>query len=198
MSTTLSVLFLLTFFIPCDGQRDVPPEHAVVQTAARKAAQPLPSTVRIERSADAAALKVDGREFSVICRIKSKSLSFATPQVTVRDGERVTISDTSVKSIEVAKKTDGEFQLPIARDVKQGSLIEVTALGVDDGRVMLDVAAELQGTSERDGDQGKSVRVNTLSGRFIETVKPGEKATAEFDGWSVEVEVEAAKPDTAN
>lgn len=196
MSTTLSVL-LLTFYMPLTEHRDVPPPQAVAQTAARKAAQPLPGTVRIERSADAAALTAGAREFSVLCRIKSASLSFATPRVMVRDGERVTISDTTVRSIEVGKKTDGEFQLSIARDVKEGTTIEVTALGVDDGRVMLDVAVELQGKSEKDGDHGKSVRVNTLKGRCIETVKPDAKATAEFDGWSVEIEVEAAKPDAA-
>ncbi len=195
MSTTLSALYLLTFFFPLGEHRDAPPPRAVAQPGGFKAARQLPSTIRIERSADAAALTAGAREFSVGCRIKSSSISFTAPLVTLRDGERVTISDTTVKSIEVANKTDNGFELPIGRDVKEGTTIEVTALGVDNGRVMLDVTVELQGKSEKGGNHGKSVRVNSLKGRFIDTVKTGEKASAEFDGWSVEVEVEAAKQD---
>lgn len=193
MSTTLAIVYLVSFFTPIGKAADAPPPDARIEPAAAKTPKSLPSSVRIARDRDAGTLGVAGREYRVRCRIASKSLSFSTPQITARDGERTTISDVAKRSFVVGHKTDGNSRLPVSRDVNEGTTIDLTAIGVDGDRVMVDVAIELQGASDRSGDDERSVQVNALKGRFIATSKLGANVKAEFEGWSAEIEIDAAE-----
>jgi len=68
---------------------------------------------------------------------------------------------------------------------------------VDEGSVLVDVAATLQSVKPvaRTGTSD-SLRVNTYIGRFMETLRIGEKCSASFgrkDIWTLEVEVEKGR-----
>jgi len=53
----------------------------------------LPTTTRITRSSDLSTLSPSDSTYRVTCKVACKTLSFHTPVITVRDGERVTMSD---------------------------------------------------------------------------------------------------------
>lgn len=129
------------------------------------------------------------------------TLSFHTPAITVRDGKRVSISDTSQTEHVIATRTDGDVTVPIARDLTEGSVFEVTVLAADQDTVLIDVAATLQsvGPVARAGT-GDSLRVNTLSGRFEETLRLGEESSASFgqnDVWALGVTVQQGRCSTS-
>lgn len=158
----------------------------------------LPSTTRITRTADLSTMSPSDAKFTVVCEIVSESLSFHTPQVTVRDGERLRLSDCSESDYTVAVLEDGDHALPITRKLVEGSVFELTVLSIDDEQVLVDVAATLQSVdSKPPQDAPQPIRVNTLQGRFIEPVRLGEKASATFgdsfgdkDGWSLQITVQ--------
>lgn len=193
MSTTLAIVYLVAFFGPLGKTADAPRTATRVDAAADKASKTLPSSVRIVRERDAGTLGVSGRDYRVRCRIASESLAFSTPQITVRDGERTTISDLAKRSFVVGHKTHDNARLPVSRDASEGTTFELTVLGVDGDRVVVDVAVELQSASNKDGNEERSVQVRSLKGRFIATAKLGASVKAEFGDWSAEVEIESAE-----
>ena len=153
----------------------------------------LPTSTRITRSSDLSTLSPSDSTYCVTCKFASDTISFHSPAITVRDGERVTIADTRQTEHVFATRNDGDVVMPIARDLTEGSVFEITVLAVDQDNVLVDVAATLQSVNPvaRAGTND-SLRVNMLSGRFMETLQLGEKSSASFgqkDVWSLEVTV---------
>lgn len=199
LAATAVVLFALAYV----GQFTTGTEHgasAVTSPATRGLR--LPTSTRITRASDLSALSPSDSTYRVTCKVTCDTLSFHTPVITVRDGERVTISDTSQTEHVIATRTDGDVTVPIARDLTQGSVFEITVLAVDQETVMIDVAATLQSVRPvaRAGT-GDSLRLNTLSGRFMETLRLGEKSSASFgqkDVWTLEVTVQQGRCSTSS
>jgi hypothetical protein len=194
LAPTAVVLFALAYV----GQLTTGTEHgasAVTSPATRGLR--LPTSTRITRSSDLSTLSPSDSRYRVTCKVACDTLSFHTPVITVRDGERVTISDTSQTEHVIATRTDGDVTVPIARDLTQGSLFEITVLAVDQDTALIDVAATLQSVKRvaRAGTSD-SLRVNTLSGRFMETSRLGSKASASFgqkEVWTLEVTVQPGR-----
>lgn len=199
LAATAVVLFALAYV----GQFTTGTEHgasAVTSPATRGLR--LPTSTRITRSSDLSTLTPSESTYRVTCKVTCDTLSFHTPVITVRDGERVTISDTSKTEHVIATRTDGDVTVPIARDLTQGSVFEITVLAVDQDTVMIDGSATLQSVrSVARAGTGDSLRVNTLSGRFMETLRLGEKSSASFgkkDAWTLEVTVQQDRFSTSS
>lgn len=195
LAATAVALFALAYV----GQFTTGTEHG--SSAATRGLR-LPTSTRITRSSDLSTLSPSDSTYRVTCKVTCDTLSFHTPVITVRDGERVTISDTSQTEHVIAIRTNGDVTVPIARDLTQGSVFEITVLAVDQNTVMIDVAATLQSVRRvaRAGT-GDSLRLNTLSGRFMETLRLGEKSSASFgqkDAWTLEVNVQQGRCSTSS
>jgi hypothetical protein len=132
------------------------------ETEAEKPAEkPLPASVRVTRQMEAATLAPAERQFVVACRVVGKddakrgggALSFSLPEITVRDGEKVTLEDAVTESHVVAYKSEAGRRLPITRPTKTGSVFEVTVIGVDDEQVVLDLTATFLGHPSFESDK---------------------------------------------
>jgi hypothetical protein len=138
------------------------------------------------------------RQYTVDCRIASdnpKELSFAVPKVTVRDGEKASISDTSQRPFAVAAKTECGVKKPITQAITEGTTIEMTVRSHGDDKAILDLTVELSSARDVPSENGQSVRVNFEKGRVIECVSLGKKVTTPMRGWSIEVVVKPVSDD---
>jgi len=138
------------------------------------------------------------RQYVIECRIASdnpKELSFAVPKVTVRDGVKASVSDTSQRPITVAVKTEGRIDTPVTQTITEGTTIEMTVRSHGDDKAILDLSVELCGANEAPCENGRSVRMSFAKGRVIECVSLGKKVKAPMHGWNVEIVVNAVSND---
>ncbi|QDU58895.1 hypothetical protein [Aeoliella mucimassa] len=196
VSLQLSIVLLgYGHFAKTEESSDAPTPPAAA-TAAEPKCQKLPDTIRITRAPDLSTLSPSDSQYKVVCDIISDSLSFHTPEVVARDGECVKMSDTSETTFTIAMKQDGEVAVPITRKLHEGSVFEFTVLSLDDEKVLVDLSANLQSVdSGKSQEIRESLQVNTVTGRFIKTVRIGEKTSASFgdkDQWQLQITVERA------
>ncbi|MCO6042442.1 hypothetical protein NG895_00845 [Aeoliella sp. ICT_H6.2] len=192
-------LHLGVVWVSCASLPDMEeaPETVAAPVGANK--QQLPDSVQITREPDLSSLSPSDNRYTVVVGVASETLSFNTPKLTTRDGERLWLSDSKDETYTVAVVHDGDVALPITRKLTEGSEFEVTVLSIDENRVLVDVAAKLRfvdASKPEDAGQPMEVKVNTLEGRFAKTVPIGEKATASFGGkqeWGLHVTVQRAE-----
>ncbi|MEX2119225.1 MAG: hypothetical protein WD847_06415 [Pirellulales bacterium] len=171
---------------------------------ARRASQEPSNTVRITRSGDPDSSNPSAQQYTVECRIVSSGrsrtvrkgnktvmvtpLSLNVPVVTVRSGEKTTIADTSRRHF-VVPSTSENGSTPITREIPLGTVVEVSVVGIGNGRAIVDVTADLQSATA----DGQSIRVDTEKGRMIACVRLGEPVSTAFDGWTLEAVVDSVR-----
>ena len=197
------------FRCPCGGDDEL----LMPAITAPRIGDPLPATTKITRTTAFSGLKPSNKHYTVECKLKtiatykdrsdatirSQPLEIPIPRICVNDGEMVTIQDTSIKTIVVARTNHG--MLPITREVWEGTKCEICVIGAEEGKVVVDVSAILQSANGGAdnvelpaGKSARSVSVHNSSGRMIEAVPLGEKTTASFEkGFTVEVIVTEAR-----
>jgi hypothetical protein len=156
---------------------------AIVATDEPPPAKPtdLPPSVRITREAGAASLTPSDRKFIVRCCVVSETLTFSLPDVTVRDGEHVTMTDTSNTSRVVAHKIEDGRRVPIVRETTEGTIAEFTVIGVDAEQAVVDVSVALQGPPSKLEKPLQGKRFSGLKGQLVDCLKLGETATCPLD-----------------
>lgn len=133
------------------------------------------------------------RKFNVVIGVFSKSqernaIQLTLPAIVVKDGERVIISDTATENFVVAEKIEHGHIVPVTREVIDGTTCEVSLLGLDDTRALVDLHVLFRSSRQESSEPKGRVLVNTFERRVIEQVKLGTKLVFEDD----EVIVEAA------
>jgi hypothetical protein len=142
----------------------------------------LPSSVRITREAGAASLVPSDRQFVVRCRVVSEGLTFTLPDVTLRDGERVTMTDTLTTSRVVAHKIEDDRRVPIVRETTEGTSAVMTVIGVGAEQAVVDVSVTLQGPPAKLDKLLQDKRFSSRKGQVVDCLKLGETATCPLDG----------------
>lgn len=156
----------------------------------------LPASVRITREADAATLVPPTRQFLVKCQVRGEKLTFALPEVTVRDGEQVTLTDQSITSRVIAHKREGEREVPIVRDIVEGTRMQVTVVGIDSEQVVVDVTLTLRGKPTGIPEQMAGKRFAGTEARIVDCLQLGESASCPLGSEknSIEVTITEAPP----
>ena len=148
----------------------------------------LPATVRVTREMDAASLTPSDRQFVVTCRVFGENVAFQLPEITVRDGERVTVADTSTTQRVLAHKLENGVRTPIVREVTEGTTARFTVISVDDAQVVVDALLTFSGgvsgaTPEQqeklNGSQGRRIMGVVALGDTV-TCPLGEKGRIEI------------------
>lgn len=152
-------------------------------------AKDLPATVRVTREMDAATLTPSDRQFVVSCHIHGEGIAFSLPEIALRDGERVTLSDTSTTQRVIAHKLENGVRMPIVREVTEGTTARFTVISVDDTQVVVDALLTFSGgvvsgaTPEQQeklsGSQGRRI-MDVVALRETITCPLGEKGRIEI------------------
>lgn len=172
------------------------------------------STINVKRMDDLGGYKPSSEHFTIQCAIEWKRsdkesanknhhpitrLQF--PQLTVRDGERMRISDRSSDSYIVAELPDPSLPrgfLPVTRELQEGSTVEVTVLGINDREALVDVMIEFQGTRQTIAEESSGLRIDYVKGRAIERIEIGKLTTFKLNDFDIEATVESAIPNEAS
>ncbi|HEY4309411.1 MAG TPA: hypothetical protein VGN12_08165 [Pirellulales bacterium] len=164
----------------------------------------LPDSVQITRVPDVATLRSPGdHECFIDCLVRCDPPSqpgdrqagvtviteIPCPRFKIRDGERVTVSDTSVERRMVAEISESGTTTPVVREFTAGTSFTATVVDLGGEEVLLDLAARWSGNSSVPQEDPTSIKITANEGRIIQRVKSGEKLTAGFDGWSLEATV---------
>lgn len=159
---------------------------------APQAVKDLPATVRVTRELDAATLTPSDRQFVVSCHIHGEKLAFPLPEITLRDGERVTLSDTSTTQRVIAYKLENGVRTPIIREVTEGTIARFTVIGVDDTQVVVDALVTFSGVV-RGATPEQQEKLNGSEGRrILDVVTLGDAITCPFgDKGRIEIMVQA-------
>ncbi len=170
------------------------PRGPATSAPSAAAVRRLPNSVRVTRSSGLASLTPSAQEYTVVCSLVSdpeskNNVTFSTPPVTLRDGERATLSDTAESRFVIAHKAEAGGKTPITRTVSEGTTFDICVLGLGDDTVVLDVTAEFQAARQNASEQPQSIRVNAVRGRIMECVKLGEKVSHQLDGFRLEAVV---------
>lgn len=142
-------------------------------------ARELPATVRVTRERDAATLTPSDRQFVVRCRIDAGGggIAFSLPEITISDGERVTLADSSTTQRVLAHKLENGVRTPIVREVTEGTIARFTVISVDDTQVVVDASVILAGhMREAPAEQREKLR-GTEERRILDVITLGDTIT---------------------
>jgi len=126
----------------------------------------LPATVRVTREMDAASLTPTDRQFIITCRVFGENVAFQLPDITVRDGERVTVADTSTTQRVLAHKLENGVRTPIVRELIEGTTARFTVICVDDAQAVVDASVTFSGVV-REAAPEQQEKLNGSQGRRI-------------------------------
>ncbi len=161
----------------------------IVRSQPRSTGSPLvPSTAQLKR--ERISHMTVGEEYTVDCRIVGKNLAFSLPRLVVRDGEKVTLSDTTqgqrVSSSSAASVNVVNGSLP----TWEGTKAEIAILTLNDRRALLDVTIEFRSVNGRHGsNQGGQPRLQIQKMRLIQHLSRGEMASTSTEDCYLEVVV---------
>lgn len=196
MVRTVSLAIVLAVGISWAVRAETPPdETAPVARVVR-----LGPSVQILRTPDLSTLSGGGRSFQVVCRLESTQTDVPNPvrctlpPVTVRDGERVSLSDSVSQRFVLAEKAEAGATTPIARDVATGMSFVITVIDAGNDEVVVDVQSDAQTTRQRPVEKARLIRVDCVRGRLIGRAKLGETLRVDFEDqeWFLEATVTAA------
>ena len=95
---------------------------------------------------------------------------------TIRDGERVTVADTSTTEHVPTYKLENGVHLPIVREVTEGTTARFTVIRIDDTQVGVDALLTFCGVSGMN-DVQRELHVANEQRRILDVVALGETIT---------------------